>query len=142
MMLWANSKRPIRIIARCIGGCSIWDFTMNIMTFPWSRGADCRSFTAWLLNFTEPYLPTSPIRDSCSNLSLTRKSAHLVVGFAMIYGHHRYPRVKKGELKGAGCSLEALSAICPSCSHARGRVRRRPDCDRRGRLTRAACLDG
>src|SRR5215475_6567638 len=105
---------------------------MNIMTFPWSSGADCRSFTAWLLNFTEPYLPTSPIRDSCSNLSLTRKSAHLVVGFAMIHGHHGYPRAK--EIKGAGCSLEALSAICLSCSHARDRVCRRPDRDRRGRL--------
>src|SRR5215510_9475837 len=65
---------------------------MNIMTFPWSPGADCRSFTAWFLNFTGPYLPTSPIRDSCSNLSLTRKSAHLVAGFAMIHGNQRYPR--------------------------------------------------
>jgi hypothetical protein len=72
-------------------------FIMNIMTFPWSCGADCRSFTAWLLNFTGPYLPTSPIRDSCSNLSLTKKSAHLVVGFALIHGNHRYPRPKKGE---------------------------------------------
>src|SRR4029453_14300887 len=60
---------------------------MNIMTFPWSRGADCRSFTAWLLNSIGPYVPTNPIRDSCSNLSLTRKSAHLVVGFAMIHGN-------------------------------------------------------
>src|SRR4030095_12364705 len=87
MMLWENSKRPIRIMACSIGLCSIWDFIMNIMTFPWSRGADCRNFTAWLLNSIGPYLPTSPIRDSCSNLSLTRKSAHLVVGFAMIHGN-------------------------------------------------------
>src|SRR5262245_62059521 len=65
---------------------------MNIMTFPWSPGADCRSFTAWFLNFTGPYLPTSPIRDSCSNLSLTKKSVHLVVGCAMIHGNQRYPR--------------------------------------------------
>src|SRR5262249_62144449 len=65
---------------------------MNIMTFPWSRGADCRSFTAWLLNFTGRYLPTSPIRDSCSNLSLTKKSAHLVVGFVMIHGNQRHPQ--------------------------------------------------
>src|SRR4030095_9417855 len=65
---------------------------MNIMTFPWSRGADCRSFTAWLLTFTGPYLANSPIRDSWSNLSLTKKSAHLVVGFAMIHGNQRYPR--------------------------------------------------
>src|SRR6476646_8482477 len=67
---------------------------MSIMTFPWSRGADCRGFTAWLLNFTGPYLPTSPIHDSCSNLFSTRKSAHLVVGFAMIHGNQRYQRAR------------------------------------------------
>ena len=68
---------------------------MNIMTFPWSRGADCRSFIAWLLNFIGAYLPTSLIRDSCLNLFLTGKSAHSVAGFAMIHDNQKYPRAKK-----------------------------------------------
>src|SRR5262249_23040850 len=85
MMSWANHKRPIRITVCSIGSCSIWDFIMNITTFPWSRGTDCPIFIVWLQNFTRPYLRTNHIHGSFLNFFLIRKSAHLIGGCAMIH---------------------------------------------------------
>src|SRR4029450_10881988 len=76
---------------------------MNIMTFLWSPGAACRSCRASRRTFTSPYGRTSPIHASCCTLFLTRTSAPLVVGRAMMPRNSRRLCAHRGERGRAAC---------------------------------------